>query len=612
MKKDKKQKTLQRIMEYMKPYRFLIFASLVLAVISVALTLYVPILTGQGVDCIISKGNVDFARLISIIKTIVICIVLTAAAQWLMNHVNNQITYKIGKDLRIQAFEHLQKLPLSYVDAHSSGDLLSRIVTDIDQFTDGLLLGFTQLFTGVITIIGTICFMLGINPWITLVVVILSPFSFFIASFISKRSFNMFRKQSQTRGNMTGFVNEMLGNIKVVKVFDHGEKAQEEFDQINDDLVLIGLVAIRDDVRPSAKDAIREVQEAGIQVVMITGDRLETAVAIAKDAGLLKNESDRALSSAQLNQMSDDEVKAILPEIRVIARALPTDKSRMVRLCQEMNLVVGMTGDGVNDSPALKRADVGFAMGSGTEAAKEAGKIVILDDNFSSIKDAIWYGRTIYHNILKFCRFQLVINVAAVVVSAVAPFFGVEEPLKVTHLLFVNLVMDGLGAMMLGNEPALHKYMKEAPRKRDESIISKDMAIQIGWSGVWLVILSFLFLKLPVISHIFDNEAEHLTAYFVLFIFSALFNGFNVRDDRFGIFKRLNENPDFLKVFFIIMLVQTIIVNAALIPFPLFTWIGNMFSCIPFGAKGWIVTVLLSMTMIPVDCLRKLVFKCGK
>ena len=612
MKKDKKQKTLQRIMEYMKPYRFLIFASLVLAVISVALTLYVPILTGQGVDCIISKGNVDFARLISIIKTIVICIVLTAAAQWLMNHVNNQITYKIGKDLRIQAFEHLQKLPLSYVDAHSSGDLLSRIVTDIDQFTDGLLLGFTQLFTGVITIIGTICFMLGINPWITLVVVILSPFSFFIASFISKRSFNMFRKQSQTRGNMTGFVNEMLGNIKVVKVFDHGEKAQEEFDQINDDLVLIGLVAIRDDVRPSAKDAIREVQEAGIQVVMITGDRLETAVAIAKDAGLLKNESDRALSSAQLNQMSDDEVKAILPEIRVIARALPTDKSRMVRLCQEMNLVVGMTGDGVNDSPALKRADVGFAMGSGTEAAKEAGKIVILDDNFSSIKDAIWYGRTIYHNILKFCRFQLVINVAAVVVSAVAPFFGVEEPLKVTHLLFVNLVMDGLGAMMLGNEPALHKYMKEAPRKRDESIICKDMAIQIGWSGVWLVILSFLFLKLPVISHIFDNEAEHLTAYFVLFIFSALFNGFNVRDDRFGIFKRLNENPDFLKVFFIIMLVQIIIVNAALIPFPLFTWIGNMFSCIPFEAKGWIVTVLLSMTMIPVDCLRKFLFGCGK
>ena len=406
-------------------------------------------------------------------------------------------------------------------------------------------------------------------------------------------------------------IDSLAAKAMRVLAFGYSEKELVK-NQINDDLVIIGLVAIRDDVRPSAKDAIRQVQEAGIQVVMITGDRLETAVAIAKDAGLLKNESDRALSSAQLNQMSDEEVKAILPQIRVIARALPTDKSRMVRLCQEMNLVVGMTGDGVNDSPALKRADVGFAMGSGTEAAKEAGKIVILDDNFSSIKDAIWYGRTIYHNILKFCKFQLVINVTAVVVSAVAPFLGIEEPLKVTHLLFVNLVMDGLGAMMLGNEPALSKYMKEAPRRRDEGIISKDMMTQIGFMGIWLVILSFLFLKLPVITNLFDNKAQHLTAYFVLFIFSALFNGFNVRDERFGIFKRLNENPDFLKVFFIIMLVQIMIVNAAAIPFQVFIWIGKMFSCIPFGAKGWIVTVLLSMTMIPVDCLRKFLFGCGK
>ena len=232
---------------------------------------------------------------------------------------------------------------------------------------------------------------------------------------------------------------------------------------INADTVLIGLVGIRDDVRPEAREAIAEVQKAGIQVVMITGDRLETAVAIAREAGPLRTRDDVALTSTQLNELSDDEVKKIIPRIRVIARALPTDKSRMVRLCQELNLVVGMTGDGVNDSPALKRADVGFAMGAGTEAAKEAGKIVILDDNFKSIKDAIWYGRTIYHNILKFCRFQLVINVAAVVVSAIAPFFGVEEPLKVTHLLFVNLVMDGLGAIMLGNEPAQERYMSEPP-----------------------------------------------------------------------------------------------------------------------------------------------------
>ncbi len=255
-------------------------------------------------------------------------------------------------------------------------------------------------------------------------------------------------------------IDELASKAMRVLAFGYSEKSLVE-NTINDDIVIIGFVGIRDDVRPEAKEAIREVQEAGIQVVMITGDRLETAIAIAKDAGLLKNNDDKALSSAQLNEMSDDEVKKIIPQIRVIARALPTDKSRMVRLCQEMNLVVGMTGDGVNDSPALKRADVGFAMGSGTEAAKEAGKIVILDDNFKSIKDAILYGRTIYHNILKFCKFQLVINVAAVIVSAIAPFFGVEEPLKVTHLLFVNLVMDSLGAIMLGNEPALEKYMKE-------------------------------------------------------------------------------------------------------------------------------------------------------
>ncbi len=311
------------------------------------------------------------------------------------------------------------------------------------------------------------------------------------------------------------------------------------------------------------------------------------------------------MSSAQLNEMSDEDVKKIIPNIRVIARALPTDKSRMVRLCQEMNLVVGMTGDGVNDSPALKRADVGFAMGSGTEAAKEAGKIVILDDNFKSIKDAIWYGRTIYHNILKFCKFQLVINVAAVVVSAIAPFFGVEEPLKVTHLLFVNLVMDSLGAIMLGNEPAQKKYMTEKPRRRDENIVSRSMMAQIGVMGAWLVVISFLYLKLPFFTGLFAGEKQHLTGYFVLFIVSALFNGFNVRDDGFAIFKGLDENTGFIKVFLTIVLVQALIVNAALIPVPVFTWIGNMFSCVPFGIKGWIAVVLLAVTMIPVDMVRK-------
>lgn len=399
-------------------------------------------------------------------------------------------------------------------------------------------------------------------------------------------------------------INELASRAMRVLAFGYSDRKMVQ-DCINDDVVLIGLVAIRDDVRPEAKDAIKEVRDAGIQVVMITGDRLETAVAIAEDAGLIQSEKDMALTSAQLAQMSDDELKDIIKDIRVIARALPTDKSRMVRICQEMNLVVGMTGDGVNDSPALKRADVGFAMGSGTEAAKEAGEIVVLDDNFKSIKDAILYGRTIYNNILKFCRFQLVINVAAVIVSAISPFFGIEEPLKVTHLLFVNLVMDGLGAIMLGNEPALEKYMLEKPRRRDESIISKKMFSQILTMGAWLTFISFLFLKAPFFDRFFENEAQKYTAYFVLFIVAALFNGFNVRDEGFGIFKNLNVNPGFLKVWFAIVIVQAFIVNAAVVPFVVFTWIGNMFSCVPFGIMGWIITIVLAATMIPVDLLRK-------
>ena len=405
-------------------------------------------------------------------------------------------------------------------------------------------------------------------------------------------------------------INEKINALasKAMRVLAFGYSySQMTENTINDDVVLIGFVAIRDDVRPEAKMAIKEVIDAGIQVVMITGDRLETVVSIAEDAGLIQNQSDKALTSIELNRLSDDEIKSMIKDIRVIARALPTDKSRMVRICQEMNLVVGMTGDGVNDSPALKRADVGFAMGSGTEAAKEAGKIVVLDDNFRSIKDAILYGRTIYHNILKFCKFQLVINVAAVVVSAIAPFFGVDEPLKVTHLLFVNLVMDGLGAIMLGNEPAKEKYMEEAPRRRDESIISKKMMAQILTMGTWLVVISFVFLKLPFFDQFFDTEEQKLTAYFVLFILSALFNGFNVRDEKFAIFSGLNENTGFLKVFFLIIAVQACIVNAGLVNLDIFKWIGEMFSCVPFGIIGWIVVIILGFTMIPVDLIRKLV-----
>ena len=401
-------------------------------------------------------------------------------------------------------------------------------------------------------------------------------------------------------------INDYAGRAMRIIGFSYSKSPMTE-SKINEDSTIIGFVAIRDDVRAEARDAIKDVQDAGIQVVMITGDRKETAVAIAKDAGLIRAESDRVIDSTELSKMTDEEIKAVIKDIRVISRALPTDKSRMVGLCQELNLVVGMTGDGVNDSPALKRADVGFAMGSGTEAAKEAGEIVILDDNFRSIKDAVLYGRTIYHNILKFCSFQLMINVAAVVVSAISPFFGIIEPLKVTHLLFVNLVMDSLGAIMLGNEPAKSEYMRELPRRRDESIISNSMASQILFTAGWLVVLSFCYLKLPYFASFFDNEKELYTSYFALFILAALMNGFNVRSAGFDIFSGLSENPGFVKIQIAIALVVFAIVNAALIA-PL-AIISNMFSCAPFGAIGWCLIIALSFTMIPVDLIRKALSK---
>ena len=391
-------------------------------------------------------------------------------------------------------------------------------------------------------------------------------------------------------------IDELATRAMRVLSFAYSESALIE-DTLPEDLVIIGFVGIRDDVRPEAKKAIEEVQNAGVQVVMITGDRKETAVAISKEAGLLKSGNDIALTSEELNKMSDEEVKAIIPNLRVIARALPTDKSRMVKLAQELNLVCGMTGDGVNDAPALKRADVGFAMGSGTDVAKEAGSIVILDDNFKSIESAILYGRTIYNNILKFIKFQLTINVAAVAVCAIAPFLGIEEPLKITHILWINLVMDGLGALALGAEPALKKYMLEKPKSRNQNLVSKNMMSQVLFSGAWVTALSFTFLKLPVFVNMFGTEAQHMTAYFSLFVLCAVFNGFNVRSEGVNIFEYIIENKGFTKVMSIIVIVQVLLTFVG----------GKLFSCTPFGLQQWLVILGLGVTIIPVDLFRKAV-----
>lgn len=392
--------------------------------------------------------------------------------------------------------------------------------------------------------------------------------------------------------------------------FGYSEKELIE-DTINDDLVLIGLVAIRDDVRPEAKEAIKECHRAGVHVCMITGDRKETALAIAKESGLITSESDIVLTSDELNKMKDEEVKAIFDKIKCIARALPTDKSRMVRIGQSLNKVVGMTGDGVNDSPALKSSDVGFSMGlSGTDAAKEASDLVITDDNFRSIKDAILFGRTIYLNILKFCRFQLTINVAAVFVSAILPFLGFESPLGVTQMLFLNLVMDSLGALLLGKEPARESYMNHPPKRRDESIITKNIFIQFVTMGLYVTVLSIIWFEVPFFRSFFETDMQFKTGYFAFFIFISIFNGFNVRTDGFKIFNDLDKNPSFMKVWLAMLGVTILLCMIDIVP--MFKFIGEMFETTHFGLQGWLLVVIMAITIIPVDMLRKAIFQTQK
>lgn len=364
-------------------------------------------------------------------------------------------------------------------------------------------------------------------------------------------------------------------------------------------LTLVGIVAIRDDVRPEAVEAIAAVQKAGVQVVMITGDRKETAVAIAKDAGLLQHPDEVVWTSDELAQLSDDDVKLLLPRLRVVARALPLDKLRLVRLTQELNLVVGMTGDGVNDSPALKKADVGFAMGSGTEVAKEAGDIVILDDNFLSIKQAILYGRTIYNSICKFIVFQLTINASAVAINFIAPFINIDEPLTITQILWINLVMDTLAALAFGGEPALAQYLEEEPKRRSAPIVSRKMLLSVVIGGLYMTLVGIAFYKSAWVDHLFRDAANHIytyTGFFCTYIFMAVANGFNVRVEGLNPLKNISLNKAFLQVMALIIAIQVLLTYVG----------GRVLRTTPLNAGEWCVVVLFSLSMLLVGVLGKL------
>ena len=365
------------------------------------------------------------------------------------------------------------------------------------------------------------------------------------------------------------------------------------------DLTLLCVISIRDNVRKEAVDAIKEVQNAGIQVVMVTGDRKETAVAIAKEAGLLLNDDDVALTSAEMAEKSDEELKAILPKLRVVSRALPTDKSRLVRVAQELDYVVGMTGDGVNDSPALKKADVGFAMGSGTEVAKEAGDITILDDNFSSIEKAILYGRTMFKSIRKFLVFQLTVNVAAVLTCFIGPLLGENVILTVIQLLLVNLAMDTLAAIAFGSEPALREYMKEKPVARAESIVSKQMLVEVIISAAYITIICLSILFVPAVRNLFgDVDKTYLkSALFATFMMAITFNGFNARTSHINPFENLGRNKNFILVMIAIFVMQFVFV----------TFGGEVLSVESLSVKSWIICLVLAFLVIPIDVVRKLI-----
>ena len=363
-------------------------------------------------------------------------------------------------------------------------------------------------------------------------------------------------------------------------------------------LTLIGLCGIRDDLRPEIRSAVRTVQNAGVHVVMMTGDNRDTARVLAEEAGILRGEKTLVLEADDLHTMTDDAVKAVLPQLAVVARALPSDKTRLAALAQECGLVVGMTGDGLNDAPALKKADVGFAMGSGTEVAKEAGDIVILNDDFRSIAKAILYGRTIFMSIRKFLIFQLTMNLCAVGVSLLGPFIGIDTPVTVMQMLWINIIMDTLAGLAFAGEPPEKETMEKPPLPLHEPIITRKMCGQIFLTGGYTVALCLLFLKLPLTARWFSPDvgsAFPLTAFFALFVFSGIFNSLSARTERLWLFAHLRENKAFLWVMGTVFLVQIALIYLG----------GTLFRTHGLPLNELILVMGLAFTVVPFDLFRK-------
>lgn len=391
--------------------------------------------------------------------------------------------------------------------------------------------------------------------------------------------------------------------VKAMRVIATGySKSALPEEGFPDDLIITSLVAIRDDVRPEVPEAVAKMHEAGVQVMMVTGDVIDTAKAIAKDAGLITSDADIAMSAMDFDELSDEEAKAKLPYIKVIARATPNTKLRIVKLAQELGLCVGMTGDGTNDAPALKAADVGFSMGSGTDVCKEAGDIIITDDNFVSITDAVLLGRTFMHNVMKFLKFQLPINVGLVILSILYPIFLAVEAVAAVQILVINIVMDSLNSLSFGGEPAKDEYMKEKPIPKGSKLLSKETVGQIAVSVAAFIGIFGLTL-LPPIQKIFNNnEAVYATARFALLVMMATFNGFNIRTDGFNLFKGIEKNKLFVEIAVAIFALTFILAQFG----------GAIMGCTALTVTQWAVVVGLAFMIIPIDLVRKAVIKMRK
>ena len=413
-----------------------------------------------------------------------------------------------------------------------------------------------------------------------------------------------------TDGNIVPFASYSYRFLKAIgeqtssgkRVILIAEGSRMPSDNSFGELTLICAVMLHDSVRKGAREAVELLQGAGVQVVMITGDNRDTARIIAEKCGILNRRNNIILTGTELESLSDGQIRDMLPRLAVIARALPNDKSRLVRISMETDRVVGMTGDGINDAPALKRADIGFAMGSGNGVAKDAGDIIILDNNLASIAKAVLYGRNIFKSIRKFITLQLTMNFSAVGISMISPFLGYDAPITVVQMLWINIVMDTLGGLAFAGEAALPSCMKEKPKRRDEPILNGYMINQIALLGISTVLLCLFFLLSPTVTSHFRAASDniyHLTAFFALFIFTSVFNCFNARTDRLRLFSGLSKNRLFILIMTAVCAVQLIFVYLG----------GSLLRTAPLTPHELIFTLLFALPVFAAELIRKLLWR---